>query len=149
MRSASDPTCPRSRNSLDKALASTNYTSPFYSKESADSCYRHIYLASYEALPTLPVGIWEKCLCKLNPTCIPNAISKVSPMHTWWSSKQTAIVSHTVRYTMPTSWARGTGLSSVFVCFEAFYMEMHPLSVIKWNKKTWVLNYKIAKGGRL
>ena len=54
--------------------------SPFYSKESADSCYRHIYLASYEALPTLPVGIWEKCLCKLNPTCIPNVISKVSPM---------------------------------------------------------------------
>ena len=80
MRSASDPTCPRSRNSLDKALASTKYTSLFYSKESADSCYRHIYLASYEALPTLPVGIWEKCLCKLNPTCIPNAISKVSPM---------------------------------------------------------------------
>ena len=80
MRSASDLTCPRNRNSLDKALASTNYTSPFYSKENADSCYRHIYLASYEALPTLPVDIWEKCLCKLNPTCIPNAISKVSPM---------------------------------------------------------------------
>ena len=86
------PDLPRSRNSLDKALASTNYTSPFYSKESADSCYRYIYLASYEALPTLPVGMWEKCLCKLNPTCIPNAISKVSPMilcdRNWlqWSS---------------------------------------------------------------
>ena len=35
---------------------------PFFLKESADSCYRHIYLASYEALPALPVGIWKKCL---------------------------------------------------------------------------------------
>ena len=70
-----------------------------------------------------------------------------SQLQTWWSSKQTRIILNSVKCTMPTSWACDIEFSSLCIFWSIFREDTS--IVYQSETKTWVLNYKIAKCGKL